>query len=42
MPAGFQRVRYGPDLLLIDLGSGEVANVVQGAFTDADAGEVGQ
>jgi Ni/Co efflux regulator RcnB len=32
---GFQWVRYGPDLLLIDLSSGQVANVVPGVFDES-------
>ncbi len=31
-PPGFQWIRYGPDLLLIDLSDGEVAQVVYGAY----------
>ena len=31
-PPGFQWVRYGPDLLLIDLSDGEIAQVVYGAY----------
>ena len=33
-PGGFQWVRYGPDLLLINTGTGDVANVVYGAFEE--------
>jgi len=29
---GFQWVRYGPDLLLVDVDTGQVADVVYGAF----------
>ena len=29
---GFQWVRYGPDLLLVNVGSGQVVDVVYGAF----------
>ncbi|HEX3504715.1 MAG TPA: RcnB family protein [Xanthobacteraceae bacterium] len=29
---GFQWVRYGPDLLLVNVGTGQVADVVYGAF----------
>ena len=35
-PGGFQWIRYGPDLLLINLGSGEVANAVPGVFVESD------
>jgi Ni/Co efflux regulator RcnB len=31
-PPGFQWVRYGPDLLLVDLSTGEVADTVYGVF----------
>jgi hypothetical protein len=33
-PPGFQWVRYGPDLLLVDVNTGEVAEVVYGVFDD--------
>lgn len=33
-PPGFQWVRYGPDLLLVDVSTGEVAEVVYGVFDD--------
>jgi hypothetical protein len=33
-PPGFQWLRYGPDLLLVDVNSGEVAEVVYGVFDD--------
>jgi len=29
---GFQWVRYGPDLLLVDVSTGQVVDVVYGAF----------
>ena len=39
-PAGFQWIRYGPDLLLVDLSSGQVINVVNGVFEEsADMGD---
>ncbi len=31
-PPGFQWVRYGPDLLLVDTSTGEIADVVYGVF----------
>lgn len=31
-PPGFQWVRYGPDLLLVDVTTGEVVDTVYGAF----------
>jgi len=31
-PAGFQWVRYGPDILLVNLSTGRVADVVDGVF----------
>lgn len=31
-PPGFQWVRYGPDLLLVNLGDGQVADVAYGVF----------
>jgi Ni/Co efflux regulator RcnB len=31
-PPGFQWVRYGPDLLLVDVNTGQIADVVYGAF----------
>jgi Nickel/cobalt transporter regulator len=31
-PPGYQWVRYGPDLLLVDLSTGQVADAVYGAF----------
>jgi Nickel/cobalt transporter regulator len=33
-PPGYQWVRYGPDLLLVDVNTGEVAEVVYGVFDD--------
>jgi Ni/Co efflux regulator RcnB len=38
-PPDFEWVRYGPDILLLDLNSGQIAQVVYGAFDDADADE---
>jgi hypothetical protein len=35
-PPNFQWVRYGPDLLLVDLNSGQVANAVYGVFEESD------
>jgi hypothetical protein len=31
-PPGFQWVRYGPDLLLVDVSTGQISDVVYGAF----------
>jgi Ni/Co efflux regulator RcnB len=31
-PPGYQWVRYGPDLLLVDLSTGQVVDAVYGAF----------
>jgi Ni/Co efflux regulator RcnB len=31
-PPGYRWVRYGPDLLLVQLGSGRIADVIYGAF----------
>jgi len=31
-PFGYRWVRYGPDLLLVQLGTGQVADVIYGAF----------
>jgi Ni/Co efflux regulator RcnB len=31
-PYGYQWVRYGPDLLLVQLGTGQVSDVIYGAF----------
>ncbi|HEY6456870.1 MAG TPA: RcnB family protein [Steroidobacteraceae bacterium] len=31
-PAGYQWVRYGPDLLLVNIRSGRIADVVDGVF----------
>ena len=31
-PYGYQWVRYGPDLLLVELATGRVADVIYGAF----------
>ena len=33
-PPGFRWVRYGPVLLLVDVSTGEVAEVVYGVFDD--------
>jgi Ni/Co efflux regulator RcnB len=33
-PPDFQWIRYGPDLLLIDVNSGQVSNAVYGVFED--------
>ena len=38
-PPAFEWVRYGPDILLIDLGSGQIAQVIYGAFDDASSDE---
>ena len=35
-PYGFQWIRYGPDLLLIDLTNGAVANVIFGVFEEEE------
>jgi Ni/Co efflux regulator RcnB len=34
-PQDFQWVRYGPDILLVDLNSGAIAQVIYGAFDDS-------
>jgi hypothetical protein len=34
---GFEWIRYGPDVLMIDLNTGEVAHVVYGAFEESAA-----
>jgi hypothetical protein len=31
-PPGFQWVRYGPDLLLVNVGTGQITDVIYGAF----------
>jgi Ni/Co efflux regulator RcnB len=31
-PAGYRWVRYGPDLLLVNIATGRIADVVDGAF----------
>jgi Ni/Co efflux regulator RcnB len=31
-PAGYQWIRYGPDLLLVDTVTGRIADVVEGVF----------
>lgn len=31
-PYGYRWVRYGPDLLLVETGSGRIADVIYGAF----------
>ena len=31
-PYGYRWVRYGPDLLLVELGSGRIVDVIYGAF----------
>jgi Ni/Co efflux regulator RcnB len=31
-PAGYRWVRYGPDLLLVNVVTGRIADVVEGAF----------
>ena len=31
-PAGYRWVRYGPDLLLVNVVTGRIADVVDGAF----------
>jgi Ni/Co efflux regulator RcnB len=31
-PAGYRWVRYGPDVLLVDVRSGRIADVVDGVF----------
>ena len=36
-PGGFQWIRYGPDILLINLYTGQIADAVYGAF-DEDGG----
>jgi Ni/Co efflux regulator RcnB len=36
-PPDFEWIRYGPDILLIDLDTGEIAQVVYGAFDEIDA-----
>ena len=44
-PPGYQWVRYGPDLMLVNLGSGAVAQVAYGAFAESqppDGGPNGQ
>lgn len=33
-PDGYEWIRYGPDLLLVDLGTGLIAQAVYGAFDD--------
>jgi len=37
-PPDFQWIRYGPDILLINVETGEVAQVIPGAFAEADGG----
>jgi Ni/Co efflux regulator RcnB len=36
-PPAFEWVRYGPDILLIDLDSGQISQVIYGAFDEASA-----
>jgi|SRR5579871_1503964 len=36
-PPDFEWVRYGPDLLLVDVNSGEIAQVINNAFDESDA-----
>jgi Ni/Co efflux regulator RcnB len=31
-PAGYRWVRYGPDLLLVNIATGRIADVVDGVF----------
>lgn len=31
-PYGYRWVRYGPDLLLVQLGTGQIVDVIYGAF----------
>jgi Ni/Co efflux regulator RcnB len=31
-PFGYRWVRYGPDLLLVQIGTGRIADVIYGAF----------
>ena len=31
-PAGYQWIRYGPDLLLVEVTTGRIADVVEGVF----------
>jgi len=33
-PPGFQWVRYGPDLLLVDTNTGQISDVIYGAFVE--------
>jgi Ni/Co efflux regulator RcnB len=35
-PPDYEWIRYGPDILLVDLDTGEIAQVVYGAFDEAD------
>jgi Ni/Co efflux regulator RcnB len=35
-PPDFEWVRYGPDIVLVDLNSGQIAQVVYGAFEETD------
>ncbi len=35
-PPGYQWVRYGPDMLLVDTGTGQVVDAVYGAFEESD------
>ncbi|MEJ1970647.1 MAG: RcnB family protein [Rhizomicrobium sp.] len=37
-PPGFAWLRYGPDLVLLDQDSGEIEQVVPGAFAEVDDG----
>jgi Ni/Co efflux regulator RcnB len=36
-PDNYQWIRYGPDILLIDLDTGQIAQVVYGVFDEEDA-----
>jgi Ni/Co efflux regulator RcnB len=35
-PPDFEWIRYGPDILLVDLDTGEIAQTVYGAFDEVD------
>lgn len=38
-PADYEWIRYGPDLMLVDIISGDIANVIYGVFEEADTSE---
>lgn len=41
-PPGFQWIRYGPDILLINLYTGQIAQTVYGAYDEGDDGSYDQ